>query len=190
MNRNKTILAIIIMIGLSIIYIVLPAVWKAENTNNDADKPTSEEANVETSDSNHVFLKLDYIGWEHLEVFFSQTQIDALTTQISDYLIQTGRTETKSIQFLPNATTYPQGSSILLQFVLSDSSILPVTYSTQTGAFLFGKEKLQVSSEVKTYEKATDESLPLITTEEIEQMLEGGFDDTKEATNDNEETQP
>lgn len=66
----------------------------------------------------------------------------------------------------------------MLTFAFSDNTTLPVTCSTSTGAFLFGEEKLQVSENIITYERETDDKLPAVTTEEIESMQEGGFADT------------
>ncbi len=55
-----------------------------------------------------------------------------------------------------------------------------MTYSSPTSAFLFGKEKLQAGEDTKTYERQTDETLPDVSTEDVEKRQEGGFADTKD----------
>lgn len=85
-----------------------------------------------------------------------------------------------SVTFLEDKTTYPSSTDTLLEFTLSDDSTLLVTYSSPTGAFLFGKEKLQVGEDTKTYERQTDETLPDVSTEDVEKRQEGGFADTKD----------
>ncbi len=71
----------------------------------------------------------------------------------------------------------------LFQFSLSDDSKLPVTCLTADGTFTFGEENQQTSSSdtayTRIYTRQTDDTLPAVTTEEIEAMQEGGYADTE-----------
>lgn len=44
--------------------------------------------------------------------------------------------------------------------------------------FFFGEERTPDSGKEIIYERPTDDKLPSITTEEVEQLQEGGYDDT------------
>ena len=187
MSRKKLILSILLMIGMIVAGIVLPALWKAEKKKNhtaDLNQPAKE---IQTEGEDTASLPtLKYVAFEELQ-FFADTQINELKQQLSLYLKETGKTDITSVTFLPEQTTYPEGNDIMLTFALSDNTTLPVTCSTSTGAFLFGEEKLQISENTITYERETDQKLPAVTTEEIESMQEGGFADTP---NDIEATEP
>lgn len=178
MSRKKLILSILLMIGMIVAGIVLPALWKAEKKKNhtaDLNQPAKE---IQTEGEDTASLPtLKYVAFEELQ-FFADTQINELKQQLSLYLKETGKTDITSVTFLPEQTTYPEGNDIMLTFAFSDNTTLPVTCSTSTGAFLFGEEKLQVSENIITYERKTDQKLPAVTTEEIESMQEGGFADT------------
>ena len=178
MSRKKLILSILLMIGMIVAGIVLPALWKAEKKKNhtaDLNQPAKE---IQTEGEDTASLPtLKYVAFEELQ-FFADTQINELKQQLSLYLKETGKTDITSVTFLPEQTTYPEGNDIMLTFALSDNTTLPVTCSTSTGAFLFGKEKLQVTENIITYERKTDQKLPAVTTEEIESLQEGGFADT------------
>ena len=178
MSRKKLILSILLMIGMIVAGIVLPALWKAEKQKNhtaDKKQPTKE---IQTEGEDTASLPtLKYVAFEELQ-FFADTQINELKQQLSLYLKETGKTDITSVTFLPEQTTYPEGNDIMLTFALSDNTTLPVTCSTSTGAFLFGEEKLQISENTITYERETDQKLPAVTTEEIESLQEGGFADT------------
>ena len=178
MSRKKLILSILLMIGMIVAGIVLPALWKAEKKKNhtaDLNQPAKE---IQTEGEDTASLPtLKYVAFEELQ-FFADTQINELKQQLSLYLKETGKTDITSVTFLPEQTTYPEGNDIMLTFALSDNTTLPVTCSTSTGAFLFGEEKLQVSENIITYERKTDQKLPAVTTEEIESLQEGGFADT------------
>lgn len=178
MSRKKLILSILLMIGMIVAGIVLPALWKAEKKKNhtaDLNQPAKE---IQTEGEDTASLPtLKYVAFEELQ-FFADTQINELKQQLSLYLKETGKTDITSVTFLPEQTTYPEGNDIMLTFALSDNTTLPVTCSTSTGAFLFGEEKLQISENTITYERETDQKLPAVTTEEIESMQEGGFADT------------
>lgn len=178
MSRKKLILSILLMIGMIVAGIVLPALWKAEKKKNhtaDLNQPAKE---IQTEGEDTASLPtLKYVAFEELQ-FFADTQINELKQQLSLYLKETGKTDITSVTFLPEQTTYPEGNDIMLTFAFSDNTTLPVTCSTSTGAFLFGEEKLQVSENIITYERKTDQKLPAVTTEEIESLQEGGFADT------------
>ena len=66
-------------------------------------------------------------------------------------------------------------------FSLSDQDTLPVTYHTPTGVFLFGEDGVQVSADTTVYEKQTDDSLPSLTSQDIEHLQEGGYPDTSDS---------
>lgn len=187
MSRKKLILSILLMIGMIVAGIVLPALWKAEKQKNHTADPKQPAKEIQTEGADTVSLPtLKYVAFEELQ-FFADTQINELKQQFSLYLKETGKTDITSVTFLPEQTTYPEGNDIMLTFALSDNTTLPVTCSTSTGAFLFGEEKLQISENTITYERETDDKLPAVTTEEIESMQEGGFADTP---NDIEATEP
>lgn len=187
MSRKKLILSILLMIGMIVSGIVLPALWKAEKQKHHTADPKQPAKEIQTEGADTVSLPtLKYVAFEELQ-FFADTQINELKQQFSLYLKETGKTDITSVTFLPEQTTYPEGNDIMLTFALSDNTTLPVTCSTSTGAFLFGEEKLQISENTITYERETDDKLPAVTTEEIESMQEGGFADTP---NDIEETKP
>lgn len=187
MSRKKLILSILLMIGMIVAGIVLPALWKAEKQKNHTADPKQPAKEIQTEGADTVSLPtLKYVAFEELQ-FFADTQINELKQQFSLYLKETGKTDITSVTFLPEQTTYPEGNDIMLTFAFSDNTTLPVTCSTSTGAFLFGEEKLQISENTITYERETDDKLPAVTTEEIESMQEGGFADTP---NDIEATEP
>ncbi|MCI7603052.1 MAG: DUF5038 domain-containing protein [Blautia massiliensis] len=187
MSRKKLILSILLMIGMIVAGIVLPALWKAEKQKNHTADPKQPAKEIQKEGEDTASLPtLKYVAFEELQ-FFADTQINELKQQLSLYLKETGKTDITSVTFLPEQTTYPEGNDIMLTFALSDNTTLPVTCSTSTGAFLFGEEKLQISENTITYERETDDKLPAVTTEEIESLQEGGFADTP---NDIEATEP
>lgn len=188
MSRKKLILSILLMIGMIVAGIVLPALWKAEKQKNHTADPKQPAREIQTEGEDTASLPtLKCVAFEALQAFFSDTQINELKEQFPLYLKETGKTDISSVTFLPEQTIYPEGNDIMLNFAFSDNTTLPVTCSTSTGAFLFGKEKLQVSENIITYERKTDQKLPSVTTEKIESMQEGGFADTP---NDIEATEP
>lgn len=123
-------------------------------------------------------LTLDFTDFAALKAFFSDSQIASLKEQFPVYLMETERTDLTGVTFLPDKTSYPTDTSVCLLFELSDDTMLPVTYHTPTGVFLFGEEGTQVSTDSVTYEKQTDDTLPSLTPEEIENLQEGGYPDT------------
>ena len=126
---------------------------------------------------------MQYLGFEDLETFLPLIQIEDLKAQMASYLQEAGYTGITSITFLADETTYPSNGEILFQFSLSDDSKLPVTCLTADGTFTFGEENQQTSSSdtayTRIYTRQTDDTLPAVTTEEIEAMQEGGYADTE-----------
>lgn len=184
MSRIKVVLSIFLLIALVAVGIVLPTIWKMKEQNlkhdTQSDRTSSQEE--ETDEEETTISELDFIGFDALADFFSDIQIEDFKEQFFSYFEKTGQTAVTTVEFLPNETNYPDKDSTLLIFSLSDGSNLPVTYSTSLGAFLFGEEKLQVSSDTRTYIRQNDDTLPTITTEEIESMQEGGYADTPNET--------
>ena len=182
MSRKQVILSIFLMIGLILIGMVLPTLRKMEKQNPDTSNESSHTSSPEekTPVSEQTIPVLEYIGFDELEDFFSDSQIEDLKEQFPSYLEQTWQTTVSSVEFLPEETSYPDKDTTVFQFSLSDDSLLPVTYSTSTGAFFFGEEKLQVSNNSRIYSRQTDDNLDAVTTEEIESRQEGGYADTSD----------
>lgn len=180
MSRKKVILSIFLMIALVLVGIVLPTIWKMEK--HDSEKETeSNQTSIpekETTVPEKTVVQPEYIHFDALKEFFSENQIEDLKEQFPSYFDEIGQNGVSSVEFLPDETSYPEKDTTLLQFSLPDGNKLPVTYSTSSGAFFFGEEKLQVSTAQRTYMRQTDDSLPPVTTEEIEARQEGGFVDT------------
>lgn len=179
MSRKKVILSIFLMIALVLVGIVLPTIWKMEK--HDPEKePESNQTSIpekETTVPEKAVVQPEYIHFDALKEFFSENQIEDLKEQFPSYFDEIGN-GVSSVEFLPDETSYPEKDATLLQFSLPDGNKLLVTYSTSSGAFFFGEEKLQVSTAQRTYMRQTDDSLPPVTTEEIEARQEGGFVDT------------
>lgn len=126
---------------------------------------------------------IQYLGFEDLETFLPFVQIEDLKTQLASYLQEAGYTDISSVIFLVDETSYPSNGQTLFQFALSNGSKLPVTCLTADGTFTFGEKKQQIdssgTSDTRIYARQTDNSLPTVTTEEIETMQEGGYADTE-----------
>lgn len=179
MSRKKVILSIFLLILMVIVGIVLPTLWKHQNKETNTEKKTSKpQTEVPKDESSETELK--YTGFQELSSFFSDSQISDFKELFPSYFSQAGLTGITEVTFLPKETSYPDKQSETLMFALSNGSKLPVTHRTDTGAFLFGKEKLQLDVKPRSYEKATDDTLPSITTEEIEALSEGGYPNTLE----------
>lgn len=177
MNRKKVILSVFLMIFLILIGLTLPSMWK--NQRKTEHKESEEPIKTEVKDTPDTEdIHLDFIDFDALKAFFSESQITSLKKQFPIYLEETKKDSIKSVTFLPDQTTYPANTAVELIFTLSDNSTLPVTYSTSTGVFLFGKEKLQVSTDTEVYEKPTDDKLPSVTPEDVEKLQEGGYPNT------------
>lgn len=187
MSRKKLFLSIFLMAFLVSAGIILPTMTRAERQ--DKQTPVKQKTTPKTStdmspaSKTPDLIELQYLDFEYLENFFSHVQTEDLKDQLASYLQETGQTDISSITFLADETTYPTGGETILSFALSDSSTLPVTCQTTTGTFTFGEEKRQLYPEhslaPRVYTRQTDDSLPAVTTEEIESMQEGGYADTK-----------
>ncbi len=192
MSRKKVILSIFLMIALVLVGIVLPTIWKMEK--HDSEKETEPNQTSipekETTVPEKTVVQPEYIHFDALKEFFSENQIEDLKEQFHSYFDEIGQNGVSSVEFLPNETSYPEKDATLLHFSLPDGNKLPVTYSTSSGAFFFGEEKLQVSTAQRTYMRQTDDSLPPVTTEEIEARQEGGFADTTDDVIEEPETTP
>lgn len=184
MSRKNLIIAIVLMVALIAAGIIAPTVWRINKNRQKAAKET--EAATETdlteteTDKKAKEETLEFLKFDKLTAFFSKGQIKDFKEQIPVYLEKKKLTGITSVTFLEDKTTYPSSTDTLLEFALSDDSTLLVTYSSPTGAFLFGKEKLQVGEDTKTYERQTDETLPDVSAEDVEKRQEGGFADTKD----------
>lgn len=187
MSRKKLILSIFLMAALVSIGIILPAMHR----NQTAEQPTRKKQVPATGKTtkpspikeNSSLSGLQYLGFEDLETFLALIQIEDLKTQMVSYLQDTGYRNITSVTFLVDETRYPSDGETLFQFSLSDGSKLPVTCLTVDGTFTFGEEERQISSSenayTRIYTRQTDNSLPAVTTKEIEAMQEGGYADTE-----------
>lgn len=187
MSRKKLILSIFLMAALVSVGIILPAMHR----NQTAEQPTRKKQVPATGKTtkpspikeNSSLSGLQYLGFEDLETFLALIQIEDLKTQMVSYLQDTGYRNITSVTFLVDETRYPSDGETLFQFSLSDGSKLPVTCLTVDGTFTFGEEERQISSSenayTRIYTRQTDNSLPAVTTKEIESMQEGGYADTE-----------
>lgn len=181
MSRNKVILSIALLVILVLAGIVLPTIWKQKHNKPTSQTETSEtDSKKETTASETEITALKFLEFENLSDFFSDTQISSLKTQCITYLLTKEKGDITSITFQPDKTSYPDKSTLRFVFALSDDTSLPITYSTPTGAFYFGEEQLQVKLDTTVYQQKTDDSLPSLTTDEIEVQQEGGYADTDE----------
>lgn len=189
MSRKKLLLSIFLTAALVSAGIVLPSIKRAEHPKAQ-EHPKHQMAQKTKIPSENTALTrvsspadLQYLGFESLEYFFSSVQIEDLKEQLAAYLQETGKTETASVTFLADETSYPTSGETILTFALSDGRTLLVTCQTATGNFTFGEEHWQMNPEhsliPRIYARQTDDSLPAVTTEEIEFMQEGGYADTK-----------
>ena len=187
MSRKKFILSIFLMAALVSAGIILPAMHQDQTTEQPARKKslpaigkTTKPASIKKESS---LSGLQYLGFEDLETFLPLIQIEDLKTQMVSYLQDTGYRNITSVTFVVDETSYPSNGETLFQFSLSDGSKLPVTCLTADGTFTFGEENQQTSSSdtayTRIYTRQTDDTLPAVTTEEIEAMQEGGYADTE-----------
>lgn len=187
MSRKKFILSIFLMAALVSVGIILPAMHRNQTEEQPARKKslpaagkTTKPAPIKEASS---LAGLQYLGFEDLETFLPLIQIEDLKTQLASYLQETGYINIASVTFLADETTYPSNGETLFQFSLSDGSKLPVTCLTADGTFTFGEENQQTSTSdtayTRIYTRQTDDTLPAVTTEEIEAMQEGGYADTE-----------
>lgn len=187
MSRKKFILSIFLMAALVSVGIILPAMHRNQTTEQPARKKslpatgkTTKPASIKEESS---LSGLQYLGFEDLETFLPLIQIEDLKTQLASYLQETGYINIASVTFLADETSYPSNGETLFQFSLSDGRKLPVTCLAADGTFTFGEQNQQISSSdtayTRIYTRQTDNTLPAVTTEEIEAMQEGGYADTE-----------
>ena len=179
MNRTKVILSIFLMLFLLLAGLVLPSFWKSQKKEASGNK--GREPAKETTETNSDTPMPEYLDFDALKAFFSDSQIASLKEQFPVYLKEYVKKEQTSITFLPEKTSYPTETTVCLMFSLSDQDTLPVTYHTPTGVFLFGEDGVQVSADTTVYEKQTDDSLPSLTSLDIEHLQEGGYPDTSDS---------
>lgn len=187
MSRKKIILSILLMAALVSAGMILPAMHReqtAEQPEGKKQVPAAGKTKKPSPRKETCSLSgLQYLGFEDLETFLALIQIEDLKTQMVSYLQDTGYRNITSVTFLADETSYPSNGETLLQFSLSDGSKLPVTCLTADGTFTFGEKNQQIdssgTSDTRIYARQTDNSLPTVTTEEIETMQEGGYADTE-----------
>lgn len=176
MSKLRVILAILLLIILVVIGIVLPSLWRSSK--NTSEKQTDlASSNRDDLTPNEERSDLEYTGFEKLSSFFPDSVTADLKALFPVYLKNSGRDEIKSVTFLPDETTYPDNNTTRLFFQLSDSTRLPVQYIGDLGVLLFGDEEAEFSTEQRSYEKQTDDTLPTVTTDQVETMQESGYDD-------------
>ena len=187
MSRKKLIFSVLLMAALVSVGIVLPSMHRSQTTRQPTKrKPTSSvEKPAIPSPINEIssLSGIQYLGFEDLETFLPFVQIEDLKTQLAFYLQESGYTDLSSVIFLVDETSYPSNGQTLFQFALSNGSKLPVTCLTADGTCPFGENNQQIDSsgmsDIRIYARQTDNSLPAVTTEEIETMQEGGYADTE-----------
>ncbi len=176
MSKLRVILAILLLIILVVIGIVLPSLWRSSK--NTSEKQTDlASSNRDDLTPNEESSDLEYTEFEKLSSFFPDSVTADLKALFPVYLQNSGRIEIKSVTFLPDETTYPDNNTTRLFFQLSDSTRLPVQYIGDLGVLLFGDEEAEFSTEQRSYEKQTDDTLPTVTTDQVETMQESGYDD-------------
>ena len=187
MSRKKFILSIFLMAALVSVGIILPAMHRNQTEGQPARKKSLPAAGKTTKPApikeESSLSGLQYLGFENLETFLPLIQIEDLKTQLASYLQETGYINIASVTFLVDETSYPSNEETLFQFSLSDGRKLLVTCLAADGTFTFGEQNQQISSSdtayTRIYTRQTDDTLPAVTTEEIEAMQEGGYADTE-----------
>ena len=193
MSRKKFILSIFLMAALVSVGIILPAMHRNQTEGQPARKKslpaTGKTTKPAPSKEESSLSGLQYLEFEDLETFLPLIKIEDLKAQMASYLQEAGYINITSTTFLADETSYPSNGETLFQFSLSDGSKLPVTCLTADGTFSFGEEKRQIPSSdtayTRIYTRQTDDSLPSVTTEEIEAMQEGGYADTESSDTGN-----
>ena len=170
------ILSILLMLLLLLVAIFLPSKLRERNETPDTKSP-EETASQEESNQPKKLAEMDFLSFEELSQFFSSAQTASLKEQFPVYLTRIGRTDITSAEYLPDETGYPDTTTVELHFLLSDDSTLPVFYDTMTGAFSFGEERTVLGTSGQTYEKPVVDTLPPVSSSEVEQRLEGGYAD-------------
>ena len=176
MSRIKLILSILLMLFLLLVAIFLPSRLRERNETPDT-KSQEETASQEESNQPEKLTEMDFLSFEELSQFFSSAQTVSLKEQFPVYLTRTGQTDITSVEYLPDETGYPDTTTVELHFLLSDDSTLPVFYDTMTGAFSFGEDRTVLGTSGQTYEKPVLDTLPPVSSSEVEQRQEGGYAD-------------
>ena len=176
MSRMKLILSILLMLFLLLVAIFLPTKLRERNQTPDAKAPEEAASQEETTQPEEL-TEMDFLSFEELSQFFSSAQTASLKEQFPVYLTRIGRTDVTSAEYLPDETGYPDTTTVELHFLLSDDSTLPVFYDTMTGAFSFGEDRTVLGTSGKTYEKPVVDTLPPVSSSEVEQRQEGGYAD-------------
>lgn len=176
MSRIKLILSILLMLFLLLVAIFLPSRLRERNETPDTNSQ-EETASQEESNQPEKLTEMDFLSFEELSQFFSSAQTVSLKEQFPVYLTRTGRTDITSAEYLPDETGYPDTTTVELHFLLSDDSTLPVFYDTMTGAFSFGEDRTVLGTSGQTYEKPVLDTLPPVSSSEVEQRQEGGYAD-------------
>ena len=174
MSRLKLILSILLMLFLLLVAIFLPSKLREQKETPD---PEAEADTQEETTQPEELTEMDFLSFEELSQFFSSAQTASLKEQFPLYLTRTGRTDITSAEYLPDETGYPDTTTVELHFLLSDDSTLPVFYDTMTGAFSFGEERTVLGTSGQTYEKPVLDTLPPVSSSEVEQRQEGGYAD-------------
>ncbi|BDF35849.1 hypothetical protein CE91St62_39110 [Lachnospiraceae bacterium] len=181
MNKMKLILAVLLFAALIFVGIILPVLLKKEP----APRPEAPALSDSFKTEPDALPELTFDSFEALKDIMAEVKIDELKEQIPQYFQSKGLTEITSAAFLSEQTEYPNAGEIKLVFKLSDETTLPV-YCDRAGRFLFGEERIRMTEETKVYEKPTDDTLPLLTTSDIEKRQEGGYPDTTSTPADEE----
>ena len=172
MNKLKLILAVVIFTALIFAGIVLPLILRKDPS----DAESTEETLSETSSV--MPQTIDFLKFDDLKLLMADINILQLKALFHDYLSAADYQNITDITYLSDQISYPDTGEVQLLFQLSDGTKLPVFYDS-IGHFFFGPEKMLLSDQTKLYKKPTDDSLPKVTTQEIEQMPEGGCPDPK-----------
>ena len=123
MNRTKVILSIFLMLFLLLAGLVLPSFWKSQKKEASGNK--GREPAKETTETNSDTHMPEYLDFDALKAFFSDSQIASLKGQFPVYLKEYVKKEQTSITFLPEKTSYPTETTVCLMFSLSDQDTLP-----------------------------------------------------------------
>ena len=102
MNRTKVILSIFLMLFLLLAGLVLPSFWKSQKKEASGNK--GREPAKETTETNSDTPMPEYLDFDALKAFFSDSQIASLKGQFPVYLKEYVKKEQTSITFLPEKT--------------------------------------------------------------------------------------
>ena len=168
MSRLKLILSILLMLFLLLVAIFLPSKLREQKETPDPEAQEEAATQEETTQPEEL-TEMDFLSFEELSQFFSSAQTASLKEQFPLYLTLIGRTDITSAEYLPDETGYPDTTTVELHFLLSDD--------TMTGAFSFGEERTVLGTSGQTYEKPVLDTLPPVSSSEVEQRQEGGYAD-------------